>query len=121
MALKETDRRADAEEDERQLAAIRKANHVRKEQKRIEFEEEQDRRRSAAREEESRVKKRDTQRIKTLKEEARIESGVYRERKRLVDSVSGVMREAQIARVGKQGVGRILGESGVDDGPSRLM
>lgn len=120
LALKEAERRADAEEDERQLAAVRKADRVRKEQKTMEFEEEQDRRRAAAREEENRVKKRDMQRIKTLKEEARIESGVYRERQRFLDGVSGVMREAQIAGIGNQGLGRVLGEIGVDVDVKRL-
>ena len=119
LALKEEERQADAREERRRISAIQDEHNSRRALERRTFEEQQDRQRIAARDEEDRIRRRDTQRIKTLEREAKIEVDVNKERRRTIDKVAGVMREAQIMGASESGVGRILGE--IENGTKRLM
>ena len=119
LALKEEERRADAREERRRISAIEDEHNSRRALERRTFEEQQERQRIAAQGEEDRVRRRDTQRIKTLEKEAKIQLGMDREKQRTIDKAAGLMREAQIVGASGQGVGRILGE--IEDGAKRLM
>lgn len=62
-----------------------------------------------ATQEEMRKKRQDDQNLVTLKEQANLEKEVLKERKKLIDGATELVRQTQIAGVGGQAAGRILG------------
>lgn len=119
LALIEQQRIADTREHQRQLDAIQEEHRLKGELERRTFNEQQERLRSAAREEDQRIKRRDTQRLATLGKEAKITNSMYKEKQKTIDKVGGMMREIQLSGIGtQQAFGRILGE--IEDGPRLL-
>ena len=109
--LEET-READLRNERRRVAAVQNEQNAESERKRREFSEQQDRARSARVEEERHVKRRNDLEAAAMERQAKITAGVLREKRRMIDSVSQVVQQAQISGVGGQRVGRILGEVG---------
>ena len=112
LELLDEARQADAREEGRKVAAVRAEENAEKERKRREFAEQQDRIRLARSEEERHVKRKNDIRVAAMERKAKVTTGVLREKKRVIDSVSEMVLQAQQSGVGGQAVGRILGEVG---------
>ena len=106
----EAKREADAREERRRLTAVQNEQNAEREKKRREFSEQQDRTRSARIEEERHIKRKNDLEAAAIERKAKIATGVLRERKKVVDSMSSMMQQAQFSGAGGQVAGRILGE-----------
>lgn len=112
LDMVEAGRQADAREERRRLAAVQSEQNAERERKRREFENQQNMTSRARAEEEKHIKRKNDLEAAAMERKAKITAGVLRERKRLVDSVSAAVQQAQISGVGGQAAGRILGEIG---------
>lgn len=112
LDLQEAQRQADARNERRKLAAVQEEQNAERERKRREFSEQQDRTSRARVDEERHIKRKNDIEAAAMERKAKIEAGILRDRKRTIDSVSGLMQQAQISGIGSQATGRILGEIG---------
>lgn len=108
----EAKREADARDESRRLRAVQDEQDAEMERKRREFSEQQERARSARVEEERHIKRKNDLEAAAIERKAKIATGVLREKKKVIDSVNGMMQQAQLTGVGGQTAGRILGEVG---------
>lgn len=112
LDMLEAQRQADLRDERRRLAVVQEEQNAERERKRREFSEQQDRASRARLEEERHIKRKNDLEAAAMERKAKITTGVLREKKRVVDSVSAMVQQAQISGVGGQAAGRILGEIG---------
>ncbi len=112
LELLEETREAEARDERRRLAAVKAEQMAESERKRRVFAEQQNRARMARTEEERHVKRMHDIKVAATEREAKITTGVLREKKKVIDSVNDMVQQAQISGAGGQAVGRIMGEIG---------
>lgn len=108
LALVEQKRQADAKEERRRLDLIKAEHNAESERRNREFQEQQQRVRSAAREEEESIKRKNSLKLSALEQQARIKTDLAKEQRRLISSASEMMREARVAGITNVNMGRIL-------------
>ena len=114
LAIEEEARQAEARAKKLELDTRNAEDHAEQERRRKRFAEEQDQLDSAAERELGRTERRDQKMLSTMRESAAITKDILRERTKLVDRTSELMREVQISGVGSQAAVRVLGEIGED-------
>ena len=119
LQIAEDKRKAEAREERQRLAAIEEEARTQRDIKKRAFEAEQALTRSMADEEARRKRRQDEQTLATQKEQVRLEKEVIKEKQKLISSAVELVRQTQIAGVGHQSAGRILGEI-ADGGQLRL-
>lgn len=112
LDMLEATRQADARDERRRLAAVQAERDAEKDRKRRELSEQQHRTNLARAEEERHIKRKNDLEAAGMERKARITTGVMREKKKMIESVSEMMQQAQISGVGGQAAGRVLGEIG---------
>lgn len=107
LDMMEATRQADAREERRRLRALETEHDAEVERKRRDFAEQQHKVRLARADEERHIKRKNDIDTAAMERQAKITTGVIREKRNLVDSVNEMRQQAQIS-----GVGSILGEIG---------
>lgn len=110
LDMLEATRQADARDERRRLAAVQAEQNAENDRKRREILEQQNRTRLARAEEVNHIKRKNDLEAAAMERKARITTGVLREKKKMIESVNGMMQQAQISGVGGQTAGRVLGE-----------
>ena len=105
----EATRQADARDERRRLAVVQAEQNAENDRKRRNFSKQQNRTRLARAEEEKLIKRKNGLEAAAMERKARITTGVLRDKKKLIESVNGMMQQAQISGVGGQVAGRGIG------------